>query len=147
MRPAKSSDGSDCYEHMLLHADDALVVSENAEQVLRNELGCCFTLKQELIGPPKTCLGGHVRKAQLDNGVKCWAFSSSQHLQAAIKNVEECLSKQDDVNWNLPTKAETPLRALHRPELDMSPELWLADAACCMSPLTARHGAPTDRRT
>jgi hypothetical protein len=39
MRPAKQSDGSDHYEHMLLHIDDALVVSKNAEQVLQNELG------------------------------------------------------------------------------------------------------------
>jgi hypothetical protein len=83
MRPAKRSDGSEHYEHMLLHTDDALVISENAEQVPRNELGRCFTLKQESIGPPKMCLGGHVRKVQLDNGVECWAFSSSQCVQAA----------------------------------------------------------------
>ena len=30
MRPAKCSDGSECYEHMVLHADNALVVIENA---------------------------------------------------------------------------------------------------------------------
>jgi hypothetical protein len=42
-----------------------------------------------------------VRKVQLDNGVKCWAFSSSQYVQAAVKNVEEYLSKRDDVNWKL----------------------------------------------
>jgi hypothetical protein len=117
----------------LLCTDDALVISENAEQVLRNELGRCFTLKQESVGPPKTYLGGHVRKVQLDNGVECWAFSSSQHVQAAVKNVEECLLKRDDVNWKLPTKADTPLRTSYRPELDVSPELQSTDAACCMS--------------
>jgi hypothetical protein len=109
MRPAKRSDGSDCYEHMLLHADDALVVSENAEGALRNELGRHFTLKEESIGEPKMHLRGSVQKVQLDNGVECWAFSSSQCVQAAVKNVEEHPSKQDDVNWVLPTKAETPL--------------------------------------
>ncbi len=134
MRPAKRSDGSECYEHMLPHTDDALVVSENAEQVLRNELGRCFTLKQESIGPPKVCLGGHVRKVQLDNGVECWAFSSSQCVQAAVKNVEDCMSKRrDDVNWTLPAKAETPLRTSCHPELDVSPEMQPTDAACCMS--------------
>jgi hypothetical protein len=55
MRPAKHGDGSCCYEHMVLCTNDALVVSENAEQVLRNELGRCFTLKEESIRPPKTC--------------------------------------------------------------------------------------------
>jgi hypothetical protein len=60
-------------------------------------------LKEESIGPPKIYLGGHVRRVQLNNGVECWAFSSSQqYVQAAVKNVEEYLSKQDDVNWNLP---------------------------------------------
>ena len=80
MRPAKRSDGSDYYEYILLYTDDALVVSDNAEQVLRNELGRYFTLKEESIGPPKIYLGGHIRKVQLDNGVECWAFSSSQYI-------------------------------------------------------------------
>ena len=39
MRPAIKSDGSKCYEYVLLYVDDALVVSENAECILRNELG------------------------------------------------------------------------------------------------------------
>ena len=123
MRPAKCSDGSDYYEYILLYTDDALVVSDNAEQVLRNELGRYFTLKEKSIGPPKIYLGGHVRKVQLDNGVECWAFSSSQYVQSAVKNVEEYLSKRDDVNWKLPTKAETPLQTSYHPQLDVSPEL------------------------
>ena len=39
MRPAIKSGGSKCYDYVLLYVDDALVVSENAESVLRNELG------------------------------------------------------------------------------------------------------------
>ena len=39
MRPAIKSDGSKCYDYVLLYGDDALVVSENAESILRNELG------------------------------------------------------------------------------------------------------------
>ncbi len=133
MRPAKRSDGSDYYEYILLYTDDALVVSENAEQVLRNELGRYFTLKEESIGPPKIYLGGHVRKVQLENGVECWAFSSSQYVQAAVKNVEEYLSKKDNVNWKLPAKAETPMQTSYRPEIDVSPELQPIDAAYYMS--------------
>jgi hypothetical protein len=74
-----------------------------------------------------------VRKVQLGNGVKCWAFSSSQYIQAAVKNVEEYPSQRDDVNWKLPTKAETPLHTSYRPELDVSPELEPTDAAYYMS--------------
>ena len=80
MRPAKRSDGSEYYEYILLYIDDALVVSKNAEQVLRTELGCYWTLKEESIGPRKIYLGGHVRKVQLDNRVECWTFSSSQYM-------------------------------------------------------------------
>ena len=51
MRPAIKSDGSKCYDYVLLYVDDELVVSENAESVLRNELGRNFELKEESIGP------------------------------------------------------------------------------------------------
>jgi hypothetical protein len=54
----------------LLYTDDALVLSKNAEKVLRIELGRYFTLKAEPIGPAKIYLGGSVRKVQLDNGVE-----------------------------------------------------------------------------
>ena len=98
MRPAKKSDGSEYYEYILLYTDDALVISENAERVLRDELGRYFTLKEKSIGPPDKYLGGNVRKVTLKNGVECWAFGSSQYVQAAVKNVEEYLVKRDNVN-------------------------------------------------
>ena len=60
MRPAKRSDGADYYKFILLYTDDALVLSENAEKVLRTELGIYFLLKEESIGPPKIYLGGSV---------------------------------------------------------------------------------------
>ena len=133
MRPAKRSDGSDYYEYILLYTDDCLVLSENPEPLLRQELGRYFTLKEESIGPPKIYLGGSVRKVQLDNGVECWTFSSSQYVQAAVKNVEDYLSKRDDDKWRLPAKAETPLRTTYRPELDTTPELAPVEAAYYMS--------------
>jgi hypothetical protein len=133
MRPAKRSDGSDYYEYILLYTDDCLVLSENAEQVLRRELGRYFTLKEESIGPPKIYLGGSVRKVQLENGVKCWAFSSSQYVQAAVKNVEDYLATRNDERWKLPRKADTPMRTVYRPELDVSPELGPTEAAYYMS--------------
>ena len=51
-----------------MYTDDALVVSENAEKVLRDELGRYFTLKEESIGPPKIYLGGSMRQVELENG-------------------------------------------------------------------------------
>ena len=95
MRPAIKSDGSKCYDYVLLYVDDALVVSENAESILRNELGRYFELKEESIGPPDHYLGGKVRKVQLENGVDAWVFSSSQYVQTAVKNVEAYLKSED----------------------------------------------------
>ena len=133
MRSAQQSDGSEYYEYILLYTDDALVISENAEKVLRHELGSYFNLKEESIGPPKIYIGGSVRKVKLENGVECWAFSSSQYVQAAVKKVEEYLAKQVTERWKLPTEDETPLRTTYLPELDVSPELGSTEAAYYMS--------------
>jgi hypothetical protein len=77
-------------------------------------------------------LGGHVQKVQLENGVGCWAFGSSQYVKSAVTNVEAYLTKQAKLlnsKWKLPTKAETPMQTSYRPELDISPELEPTDAA------------------
>ena len=58
MRPAVKADGAECYAHVLLYADDALVICENAEKVLRNEIEKFFELKPNSVGPPRQCLGG-----------------------------------------------------------------------------------------
>ena len=131
MRPAKKSDGSEYYEYILLYTDDVLVVSENAESVLRQGIGRYFDLKKGSIGPPKLYLGGHVRQVELDNGSKAWAFGSSQYVRAAVKNVESYLEKQD--KWKMPKKAETPMTTSYRPEIDVSPELPPIEAAYYMS--------------
>ena len=109
MRPAIKSDGTKCYDYVFLYVDDALVVSENAESILRNELGRYFELKEESIRPSDHYLGGKVRKLQLENGVNPWAFSSSQYVQTAVKNVEAYLDSQDSKHWKMPSKADTPL--------------------------------------
>lgn len=129
MRPASKSDGATCYEYILLYTDDALAISENPEQLLREGIGRYFQLKEESIGPPKIYLGGNMREVQLENGVKAWAFGSSQYVQAAVKNVEDYLSKQEHERWKLPTRAETPTQTSYRPELDVSPELRSRESA------------------
>ena len=129
MRPSLKSDGTKVWDCVLLYTDDALVISENAESILRTEIGRYFELKEESIGPPGLCLGGHLSLVTLDNGVKAWAFSSSQYVQAAVKNVEEFISKPENKRWKLPKKADTPMTTSYRPELDVSPELIPAEAA------------------
>ena len=129
MRPVIKSDGAKCYDYVLLYVDDALVVSENAESVFRNELGRYFDLLEESVGPTDLYLGGKVRKVKLENGVNAWAFSSSQYVQTAVKNVGAYLDSQDSKHWKMPNKADTPLTTTYRPELDVSRELNVDDAA------------------
>ena len=52
MRPAEKSDGTLYYEYVLLYMDNALVISENVEEILRKEIGKYFELKEESIGCP-----------------------------------------------------------------------------------------------
>ena len=125
----KRPDGNTYYEYILLYVDDALVVSENAESILRNELGRYFHLKEKSIGPPTVYLGGRVRKVQLENEVWAWSFSSSQYVQSAIKNVEEYVERPENTHLKIPSKLETPLTTSYRPELDVSPELTPRDSA------------------
>ena len=129
MRPAIKSDGSKCYGYVLLYVDDALVVSENAEFILMNELGRYFELQEESIGPPDDYLGGKVRKVQLESGVNAWAFSSCQYMQTAVKNVKPYLNSEHSKCWKMPNKADTPLTTSYRPELDVSREINVDEAA------------------
>ena len=129
MRPAKHSNGQEYYDFVLLYTDDALAIGEYAEKILRDEIGRYFIMKEESIGPPKIYLGGHVRKVQLDNGVECWAFGSSQYVKSAVTNVETFLAKQKVERWKLPKTAETPMQTSYRPELDISSELGPNEAS------------------
>ena len=85
MRPALKADGTEVYEYDLLYTDNVLVVSKNEEKLLWTSIGKYFELKKESIRPPKIYLTGHMRKVELQKGVKAWAFSSSQYVQAAMK--------------------------------------------------------------
>jgi hypothetical protein len=118
MRSAIKSDGTEVYEYFLLYTDDALSIGVEAESILGKEIGNYFEEKS-----PKLHLGGHLSLVELDNGVKAWAFSSSQDMRAAIQNVEDSIVKDETKRWKLSNKAETPLCTSYRPELDVTPEL------------------------
>jgi hypothetical protein len=85
------ADGSTCYEYVFLYTDDALDSSENAEGILRREIGKYFELKEDSIGSPKIYLEGRVQRVQLDNGVYAWSFNSSQYVQAV--DIRDIVSK------------------------------------------------------
>ena len=57
MRPITRSDDSQLYEYVLLYTYDCLVVSDNAESILKEEIGKYFELKPESIGPLSLYLG------------------------------------------------------------------------------------------
>ena len=78
MRLAEKSDGTTYYEYVMLYMDNALVICENAEEILRKEIGKYFELKEESIGRPSLYLGGRVHQVKLNNSVDAWSFSSSQ---------------------------------------------------------------------
>ena len=107
MQPAIKSNGSTCYDYVLLYTNDALVISENAEKILRTKIGCYFQLKEGSIGLPKVYLGGRMQKVMFDNGVEAWSFSLVQYVQAAMKNVEEFLQNEENSRWLKPRKAKT----------------------------------------
>ena len=88
MRPATQNDGTLMYEYFLLYTDNCLVVPENAESVLKKEIGRYFELKSESIGPPSLYFGGHHLEVTFYTGVKAWYFVSTQHIQSDVKNVE-----------------------------------------------------------
>ena len=118
------------WEYVLLYCDDVLVIGKNGEKTLREEIGKYFELKEESIGPPSIYLGGKLSKVTLSNGVQAWSFSSSQYVQAAVKNVEDYLRDNNDMT--LPAKSSTPLTTNYRPETDTTPELEPAEASYYM---------------
>ena len=77
----------------MLYVDNVLVISEQAKSVLCKEIGKYCVLKEESIGPPSKYLGRKLRQVTLLNGVKAWAFGSSQYVKSAVKNVYEHLAK------------------------------------------------------
>jgi hypothetical protein len=83
-------------------------------------------LKLESIEPPLKYLGGLLQQVTLSNGMRAWAFGSSQYVNSAVTNVYTPLQKRGD---KLLYKAPTPISSGYRPEIDISPELSKADAS------------------
>ena len=99
---------------------------EEPERFLRDELGNVFTLKEKSIGPPTQYLSNKVSQVTLENGTKCWNFSSSQYVQSAVKNVEDYCNKQ---GLGMLPKVKSPWPWNYRPKVDVSTELYSIQAS------------------
>ena len=126
MRPGTKADGTTYWQYVLLYVDDILAIMEEPEKFIKDELGNKFTIKPKSIGPPSQYLGNKVSEVTLDNGTRCWSFSSSQYIQNAIENVETYLKTR---GAKLPTRTKSPWSTNYRPEIDTSPELDPTEAA------------------
>eukprot|EP00957_Ditylum_brightwellii_P201933 15327869-Ditylum_brightwellii.AAC.1 len=61
--------------------------------------------------------------------MEAWGFGALQYIQASVKNVVEYLEKRNDPRWTMSAKAEMPMKASYRPELDITPVLSPFDSA------------------
>ena len=105
MREATKCDGTPYYQYALLYVDDVLVIAEGAEQIIRNQIGKYFTIKEESIGIPEIYLGGGISEVILENGARAFTFSSSKYVRGAVSNVESYLQEK---GAKLPSRASTP---------------------------------------
>ena len=83
-------------------------------------IGKYFQMQPKSVSPLDLYLGGKVTKLKLPNGVDAWAFSSSQYVQAAVKNVDQSLEKR---GMKLKKGVKAPFTTNYRPEIDGSDEL------------------------
>ena len=130
MRPAIKSNRQEYWECVQLYCDNTLIISENGENILHNEIGKYFKLKEESIEPPTIYLGIKLIQVTWEKGAYAWLFSSSQYLQNAVKNVKEYLQSK---GGKLLAKACTVLSMNYWHDIDTCPELVSDDASYFLS--------------
>ena len=69
---------------------------------------------------PDTYLGARLLKMTTANGTVCWSMLLEAYCKAAVKNVEQKLSKDGK---RLLSKCDTPMKLAYRPEYDNTAEL------------------------
>ena len=116
-------------EAIVDHRRDDEKALQHHDKYVQTKNGRHHLRKTQRVGSYSSSGFRQVRKVQLENGVNAWAFSSSQYVQTAVKNVEAYLDSQDSKHWKMSSKVDTPLTTTYRPELDISRELNVADAA------------------
>ena len=119
LRPAVKSDRFEYYELVLCYVEDLLCMSHDAIRTIK-EIQISFNFKDDKIEKPETYQGAGLSNMTTTNRTECWSMSSEAYCKATITNVETKLSNE---GRQLPSKCDTPMRLVYRPELDESPEL------------------------
>ena len=119
MRPAVKDNVFKYWEYVLVYVDDVLCISDKPELTMAG-IQRKFKLKDDKIEEPSMYLGASLSRMINAENKSCWAMSSDEYCQAAVKNVEDVLAKD---NLRLPSKCYTPIANGYRPELDVSCEL------------------------
>ena len=71
-----------------------MLVSERPRDIILEEIGKHFDLKEYLTGTPPKYLGGKIQNYEMENGQEFWVFGPTQYVQAPMKNDEEYLNKK-----------------------------------------------------
>ena len=80
IRESHKDHGTPVWGYFLFCVDDALVISNREEDVIRKEIGKYFRIKDSSIRTPSIYLGNKVSKVTIENGVGAWSFSSPQYV-------------------------------------------------------------------
>ena len=118
MKVGVKSNNERYWHYILLYVDDMLIIGVEPRGAV-DAIGKYFQIKPESVDSLDLYLGGKVSKIKLPNG-EAWAFSSSQYVQAAVKNVEVSLDKK---GMKLKKGVKAPFTSNYRPEIDGSEEL------------------------
>ena len=100
MRLAVKPDGETYYKHILVYVDDILAISHDPKTIMEH-IQANFKFKDNKVEPPEMYFGAKLKKRKLGNH-ELWTMSSYEYIHAAIKNVEDKLSKKYEI-----TKAYT----------------------------------------
>ena len=119
LQPAANLDGFEYYELVLCYVDDMLCMSHDAMKTMKG-IQSCFKLKDNNIEEPETYLGAGLLKMKTANGTECWSMLLEAYYEAAVTNVETKLRNE---GRRLPSKCDTPMRSVYRPEFDVMAEL------------------------
>ena len=82
----RPDDGFKYYAYVLLYVDNCLCIHHDATSTLL-KIDKYFPMKKDSIGDPDIYLGAKLRKVTLQNGVHCWAQSSSKYIQDLLLNL------------------------------------------------------------
>ena len=116
---AMKPNGDRYYEYILCYVDDVLCLRIRPDITMQG-IQRTFKLKDDKVEEPTVYLRARLTKMKNESNHEFWEMSSEKYFSAAVKNVEEFLTKKV---LRFPTKFATPLQSGYKPELNYTPEL------------------------